>query len=68
MITSNKQLNNRIFMGCGCNGKRKDFITKEKDLNKLNRTNSIIEKNFGSFKGPIDRKRKIAILKRQKKL
>lgn len=55
-------------MGCGCNKQRKDFLIKDKDLNKLNRTNAIIERNFGSFKGATDRKRKIAILKRQKKL
>jgi hypothetical protein len=56
-------------MGCGCNKKEKiNFSVDIKSQNSTDRTNQIIDRNFGGSKSPADRKRKIAILKRKQKL
>lgn len=55
-------------MGCNCKKEEKiSFLSIEKQKN-IQRTEEILERNFGGSKNQVDRKRKIAILKRKQKL
>jgi hypothetical protein len=56
-------------MGCRCNKKEiVNFQADEKELKNTERTDQILSRNFGGFKNTVDKKRKIAILKRRQKL
>jgi len=55
-------------MGCNCGKKERNFLVPIKEARNTERIEQIIHKNFGGSKNPVDRKRKIAILKRKQKL
>ena len=55
-------------MGCNCNKEEKvSFLSMDKQKN-IKRAEELIDNNFGGSKNEIDRKRKMAILKRKQKL
>jgi hypothetical protein len=56
-------------MGCCC-GSEKKVIKKgnERIISETSRSKILIQKNFGNPKNEVDRKRKLAILKKQGKI
>lgn len=56
-------------MGCCCGNARK-IIKKGEEKNSINnyRANLLIQRNLGTPKNNVDRKRKLAILKKQGKI
>lgn len=55
-------------MGCNCKKDEKVSFLSVGEKKNAQRTDEILEKNFGGFRNQVDKKRKIAILKRKQKL